>query len=136
MSPEPIVPKSVSLTFRGFELTCQQVESLVGVAPSFTATRGEPTRPGRDILFPRSSVQYSLEFPIGCRLDEMIPALLAKLGGAAHLHDVRDRVTPEFLEFDIFLPIKGSLEQEGGFLSEETLRDLVDLRATLSFGFV
>jgi hypothetical protein len=136
MNSRPVALKSVTLCLRGFELTSQQVESIVGIAASGIGNRGEPVKPGVKTLLKRSYVSFSLEFAGGCRLDEMIPALLANLGGAAHLCEVRDQVAPEFFEFDIFLPIKGSVEQEGGFLSAATLGDLSLLRATLSFQFV
>lgn len=128
--------RSISLTFRGFELTPQEVESFVGVTATRLGNRGEPVKPGVKALLKRSVVKYSLEFSGGCRLDEMVPVLMQHLGGINHLCNVRDRVSPEFFEIDIVLPIKGSEEQEGGSLPPEVIADLYTLRASLSFQFL
>lgn len=128
--------RSISLTFRGFEFTPQEVESFVGVTATRLGSRGEPVKPGVKALLKRSVVKYSLEFPKGCRLDEMVPSLVQHLGGISHLCNARDRVLPEFFEIDIVLPIKGSDEQEGGFLPLEVIANLYTLRASLSFQFL
>jgi len=128
--------RSISLTFRGFELTPQEVESFVGVTATRLGKQGEPVKPGVKTLLKRPIVKYSLEFPYGCRMAEMIPALVQHLGGISHLCKVRDRVLPEFFEIDIVLPIKGSEEQEGGSLPSEVIADLYTLRASLSFQFL
>jgi hypothetical protein len=109
---------------------------MIGVAASETGSQGEPVRPGVKTLLKRSFVRVSVEFPDGCRLDEMIPTLFARVGGVNHLCEIRERVSPEFLEIDLLLPVKDSDEQEGGFLPATTLADLNRLRATLSFQFV
>lgn len=136
MTSKQIRFRSISLTFRGFELTPQEVESFVGVTATRLGNRGEPVKPGVKTLLKRSVAKYSLEFPSGCRLDEMVPALMQHLGGISHLCNVRDRVSPEFFEIDIVLPIKGSEEQEGGFFPSEVIADLYNLRASLSFQFL
>ena len=38
--------KSVSLTFRGFDLAAAEVANLLGVAASGLGNRGEPVKPG------------------------------------------------------------------------------------------
>lgn len=136
MNSKPAVFKSISLTFRGFALTPQEVESMVGVTASSLGSRGEPVKPGIRTLLRKSAAKFLVQFPNGCRLDEMFPALLAHLGGVHHLCEVRDKVLPEFFEIDIVLPIKWSEEQEGGFLSPETIADLHLLRVSLSFQFL
>ena len=68
-------------------------------------------------------------------MDEMIPALIERLGGAKNLLAAKNVVSPEFLEIDITMRIVDSEEQEGGFIDTETLAMLVNLGATLSFGF-
>ena len=128
--------KSISLTFRGFDLTPEEVESIAGVATSEKGSKGMPAKPGVRTLLNRSFVQFSVDFPSGCRLNEMIPALVMHLGGTAHMCAVRDQVAPEFFEVHIVLPIKGSEEQEGGFLSPAVISDLCLLRATLTFAFL
>lgn len=135
MSSIPEV-RSVALCLRGFELTPKQVESIIGVSASESGTRGEPVRSGVKSLLKRSFVRFSVEFPDGCRLDEMIPTLLTHLGGVNHLCEVRDQIKPEFLEIDMVLPVKSSDEQEGGFLPPPTLVELSLLGASLSFQFL
>ena len=136
MNSKPARFKSISLTFRGFELPPQEVESIVGFPASTLGTRGKPVKPGVRTLLTRSFAYYSIEFPNGCRLDEMIPALLTHLGGVKHLCEVRDKVLPEFFEIDFVLPIKRSEEQEGGFLPPATIADVNLLKASLSFQFL
>ncbi len=131
-----LVIKSVTLCLRGFELTPKQVESIIGVTTSESGTRGEPVRSGVKSLLKRSFVRFSVEFPDGCRLDEMIPTLLTHLGGVNHIREVRDQIKPEFLEVDMVLPVKSSDEQEGGFLPPPTLVELSLLGASLSFQFL
>lgn len=128
--------KSISLTFRGFDISPQEVQSIVGVTASSLGSRGEPIKVGVKSLLKRSFVQFSLEFPGGCRLDEMLPALMSHLGGVHHLCDVRNQVRPEFFELDLVLPIKGSEEQDGGFLPPSTIADLNLLKVSVSFQFL
>jgi len=136
MNSKRVRPKSVALSLRGFELAPEQVESIVGLPVSEAGTKGERAKPGVKTLLKRSFVRFAIEFPDTCRIDEMIPALLAKLGGVSHLCEVRDRVLPEFFEIDLTLPVKNSEDQEGGFLPPSTLADLSRLRASLSFQFI
>jgi len=135
LSLSPLIFKSAALCLRGFASTPQQVESMIGVTASETGSQGQPVRPGVKTLLKRSFVRVSIQFPDGCRLDEMIPALLARVGGVDHLIETIERVAPEYVEIDLVLPVKGSDEQEGGFLPATTLADLGRLRASLSFQF-
>jgi len=128
--------KAISLTLRGFNATPQEVEAIVGVSASKLGSRGEPVKPNVKTLLRRSFTKFSMQFPNDCRLDEMVPALLTHLGGVDHLCEVREQVQPDFFEIDIVLPIKGSEEQEGGFLSPTTIADLCILRVSLSFQFL
>lgn len=135
MSSIPVI-KSVALCLRGFELAPNQVESMIGVSATESGVRGEPVRPGVKSLLKRSFIRFSVEFPDGCRLDEMIPTLLNHLGGVNHIREVRDQIKPEFLEIDMVLPVKSSDEQEGGFLPPKTLFELSLLGASVSFQFL
>jgi hypothetical protein len=128
--------KSISLTFRGFDISPQEVQLIVGVTASSFGSRSEPVKQGVKSLLKRSFANFSVEFPNGCRLDEMFPALMSHLGGVHHLCDVRDRVRPEFFELDIVLPVKGSEEQEGGFLPPAIIADLFLLKVNLTFQFL
>ena len=125
----------VSLTLRGFECTAEQAQELLGLPADHVGTRGLTTKPGRTPL-KRSFVQYSVEFPTPPLVSDMVPAILARTGGVDRLCAVRDTINPEFLEIDLTLPVKHSLEQVGGFISHESIADLNRLRATLSFGIL
>ena len=126
---------SVSLTMRGFDCTPEQAQDLVGFPAESLGTRGLPTKPGRTPL-KRSFVRYSVKFSDPPRIDQMVPAILARTGGVDHLCVVRDAIKPEFFEIDLSLPVKNSLEQEGGFISLESIADLNRLRSTISFGIL
>lgn len=132
--PELLRPKFIaSVTFRGFEMPSSQLESLVGVAATELGTRGTPRKPGTTPL-QRSFATWKLAFPDAALLEEMIPALLARVGGADHLHAVQQRVSAEFLEVDVALWVKDSQDQEGGFIDAESIAMLAKMGATLSFG--
>ncbi|WP_139210279.1 hypothetical protein [Pseudomonas delhiensis] len=121
---------------RGIELNPKQVELMFGVAASELGIRGELARPTVKTRLKRSFVRFSLMFPNSCRMDEMIPALWIHLGGMDRICEIKEKIKPECLEVDLVLPIKGSEEQEGGFLSTSTLAELCLLGVTLSFQFV
>ncbi len=127
--------KSVALIFRGFELSVEEVEALVGVSATRCGTRGEPVRAGVKTLLIRSYVGYTHEFEDDCPLDDMVRSLLNKLGGVDHLCRVRAAVQPEFLEMDFKLPVKRSDEVQDGFLSPSVIASVFALQATVSFGF-
>lgn len=136
MKPKFSRKKSISLTFRGFDLNPWELESLVGVKASLIGIRGKPIKSGVMTPLLRSCVIFSIDFPKDRRLDEMFPALFAQLGGVNHLCSVRDLVRPEFFEINVVLPIKKSPEQEGGEFPPEIIKDLYLLRASLSFEFL
>ena len=106
--------KTASLTFRGFDVSPEDVESWLGVKATYLGVRGYPVRSGVKTTLNRSAASFSVESPNAVPLHEMIPALLAHVGGVDHLCNVRDKVKPEYLEIDLALPIKFSEEQEGG----------------------
>lgn len=128
--------KSVALCLRGFELNPAQAEAIIGVSASELGARGEPVKPGVKSLLRRSFVRYSVEFSQDCRIDEMIPALWAYVGGFDKIKNATGKVKPEFLEIDLVLAVKNSDEQEGGFLPPETLAELSLLGASLTFQFL
>lgn len=128
--------KSISLTFRGFDLSPSDVELIVGRASSSTGTKGKKTKPQVTTILPRSFVQFEIELPNNCCIDDMVPQLIVFLGGIDNICRARDQIQPEFLEIDITLPIKGSDEQDDGYFSLEVLRDINTLRATLGLSFL
>jgi hypothetical protein len=128
--------RSASLTFRGFGLTPEEVQCIVGVTAESSGIRGNPVRQGVATLLERSFTRYEVEFVDGCRLDEMIPKLLGSLGGVNHLSQAKEKISPEFIEINLVLPVKYSEEQEGGFLPPSTLTEIAQLEASLSFEFL
>jgi hypothetical protein len=127
--------KSISLIFRGFDLTSQEVALLVGVAASRLGNRGESVKPGVKTVLTRSYVGFSMDFQNDYLLVDMIPALLAYLGGIHHLCRIRNQIQPEFFEIDFDLPVRKSDEPQEGFLPQAVIADVFVLRASLSFGF-
>lgn len=127
--------KSVSLTFRGFDIPSEEVASLLGVAASRLGNRGEPVKAGVKTLLTRSYTIFSMEFASDYDLNEMLPALLARLGGTDRLLNMRDEVQPEYLEIHFDLPVRESEESQDGYLSEEVIAHVFRLKASLSFGF-
>jgi len=106
---------------------------MMGVPATELGAKGTPRKPGTKPLR-HSFAAWQLTFPDSTRLDEMLPALLAWLGGTERLCSVRQAVAPELLEFDISMWIKDSDEQEGGFLDASTIAALAQVGATLSIG--
>ena len=127
--------KSVELCFRGFSLSPAQVESMIGIPAADSGTKGKPVKPDVKTILKRSFVNFPIAFARDDRLSEMISELLKHVGGVDHICEVRDKVLPEFLEINFILPVKGSEQQEGGFLPSATLAILCQLRASLSFSF-
>lgn len=127
--------KSVSLTFRGFDMAAEEVAHLVGVAASRLGNRGEPVKAGIKRLLTRSYTIFSMDFASDYDLNDMLPALFARLGGAERLLNLRNEVRPEFLEIHFDLPARESDDSQDGYLSETVIADVFQLKASLSFGF-
>lgn len=135
MSSSPTRRKSVSLTFRDFNIAAEELVTLVGAAPSRFGNRGESVKPGIKTLLTRSYAIFSRDFEGGFELNDMLPALLAGLGGVDHLFQIRNQVKPEFLEIHFDLPVMKSDESQDGYLSEAVVADTFRLGASLSFGY-
>ena len=127
--------KSVSLTFRGFEVEPDIIEQLMGAKANSIGRIGSPIKAGVKTLLKRSFVEFSVSFSKDSRLDEMIPILLSHLGGVNNITMVREYVLPEFFEINFTLPIKSSDEQESGFIPAEVIMNVFKLGCSLSFDF-
>jgi hypothetical protein len=128
--------RSISLTFRGFEINPQEIEFMLSKPALLLGIKGQQIKQGFPGTFKRSAIKFGIDFPDNIRLAEMGPALITNLGGIEHINDVKNKVSPEFIEFDIVLGIKNSKEQEGGHISAEMICALNKLGATLSFQFL
>ncbi|WP_377161134.1 hypothetical protein ACFJIX_14350 [Roseateles sp. UC29_93] len=126
--------KSVTLIFRGFDMKAEDVVRLVGGAAS-CGNRGEPVKPGVSTLLSRSYARFSMDFTSDDELNDMLPALLALLGGGDRIRQLREQVQPEFLEFHVDLPARTSEDSQEGYLDESVIASLFQLKATISFGF-
>jgi hypothetical protein len=127
--------KSVSLTFRGFDVPAEEVAKLLGVAASRLGNRGEPVKQGVKTLLTRSYVIFSSTFASDYELSNMLPALLTNLGGVDRVLWLKDEVRPEFLEIHFDLPVQQSEDSQDGYLSEEAIADAFRLKACFSFSF-
>lgn len=127
--------KSASLTFRGFEIPAEDVARLAAIPASRLGNRGEPVKPGVKTLLTRSYILFSMDFASDADLNEMLPTLVARLGGVQKLLAMREEVRPEFLEFHIDLPTRTSEDSQDGYLLEAVIADLFRLNATISFAF-
>lgn len=127
--------KSVSLTFRGFDIASEEVARLMGVAASRLGNRGEPVKVGVRTLLTRSYTMFSMDFVSDYDLNDMFPVLLARLGGADRLLKMQEEVQPQFLEIHFDLPVRESEESQDGYLSETVIANVFQLKASLSFGF-
>lgn len=135
MSSPNVRRKSISLTFRGFALAAEEVVDLVGATASRLGNRGEPVKPGVKTLLTRSYAIFSMSFASDYELNDMLPTLLTHLGGLGRLVQIRNKLSPEFVEIHFDLPVAESEEPQDGYLSEAVVADISQLRASLSFGF-
>lgn len=135
MNSSPSRKKSVSLTFRGFAISAEEVANLLGAPASGLGNAGEPVKMGVKTLLVRSYAIFSMNFASDCELSDMLPALLLQLGGFERVLKIRDEVRPEFLEIHFDLPTRASDESQDGYLSETVIAEAFQLQASLSFGF-
>ncbi len=127
--------KSVSMTFRGFDIQAEDVVALVGVAASRSGNRGEPVKPGVKTLLSRSYVKFSRGFASDEELSDMLPALFAHVGGTDRIKGVLDVVRPEFVEIHFDLPVRQSEDSQDGYLQERSVWEASQLKASISFSF-
>ncbi len=127
--------KLVSLTFRGFDCTAQEVAILINAVASRLGNRGEPVRPQVKTTLSRSYVQYSMHFSNDHALCDMLPTFLEYLGGVDHLCQVQKKAQPEFSEFHFDLPVKESDGSQEGYFSTTDIANIFKLKASISLGF-
>jgi hypothetical protein len=127
--------QSIELVFRGFSVSPEEVEALMGVRARRLVQKNA-IQPDGISPFKRSAISFTVDFSKGCVFFEMLPTLLKHLKGVDNICKVRDIIQPEFLEIDIALPIKDLNELRGRSFDLESIADLYKLRATLSFSFL
>lgn len=130
-----MVKRSVVIAFRGFQISPSVAEDIIGVRAGLKAEKGDLVRPTSTTRYTRSVVRYSVELSDDASLRDVVPKLLEGLGGLENLVRARDIICPEYIDFSIYWPAASSEAQEGGEIPYESLRDLVELRCGLSFGF-
>lgn len=132
----PMREKSISITFRGFEINADALVAMFNVKPDSAVNKGERMWPRLERRAIKSYVIFSLNLPRDFQLCNMLPTLFEYMGGAEHIYNVKTQVFPEFLEIDFDLPTSKNHEQsQDGFLSETAIKDVTKLKASLSFSF-
>jgi hypothetical protein len=127
---------AVSLTFRGFDKSLEQVQQILGSNDCKIGMRGDPVKLGAKTRLTKSYVRYNLEFKCQPNIYDIVPKIISYAGGLDYLHTLKEKIAPEHLELNIVMPIKNSLEQEGGFISPESIADINRLGGSLSFEFL
>lgn len=124
--------KEVSLTLRGFDVLPQDVEKAVGRAGARTGTVGLPVKPGVKTLLKRSFVKYAIEMTSSDSLRDSIHKLFESVGGCDNIKRACEAIRPEFVELNIYLPVRNSDEQEGGIITSDIIELLAQIRCSLT----
>lgn len=127
---------AVSLTFRCFKHSKEMIKKILGEGSYEIGMRGFPVKEKVQTLLKKSYVRSSIEFQTPPNIFEVIPAIIVHVGGVERIQSLKEQLLPEFFEVNIVMPIKSSLEQEGGFISIESIKDLYSMDALLSFEFL
>jgi hypothetical protein len=127
---------AVSLTLRGFEQSKDIIAQILDSDDYKIGLCGEAVKPGVETLLKKSYIRFSVEFSSPPNIFDIVPAIISHSGGADYLCTAREEIQPEYTEINIVMPIKQSLEQEGGFISKESIKDIERLCASLSFEFL
>jgi hypothetical protein len=125
--------KSLSITFRGFDIPAEEVVRLAGVTPELFGNQGAPKRPGSKTLLSKSYVIFSKDLLEDSDLAESFSDFVSELGGIAKITQLKQLVKPEFVEFNFYLPSRTSEIIQDGYLSHENIEILYKLRATIGF---
>lgn len=127
--------REISLSLRGFEAKSGEARVFFLVEPSLAGDAGDPTRPGLSTTFRSNFLLYRLDFEVNVFWDEAIEALVQNLGGWNKLESAVAQLQPSAVQFNFYLPIKNSDEQESGAIRSSTIAHLASTRAGLSFEF-
>jgi hypothetical protein len=127
---------AVSLTFRGFDQSLDIVQKMLGNDDCKIGMRGDSVKLGSKTLLTKSYVKYNFEFECQPNIFDIVPKIITHAGGVSYLYSLKNKIDPEYLELNIVMPIKNSLEQEGGFISPESIAEINRLGASLSFEFL
>jgi hypothetical protein len=127
---------AVSLTFRGFDQSLELVQQVLGNNDCKIGMRGDPVKLGAKARLAKSYVKYNFEFKCQPNIFEIVPKIISHAGGLDYLFTLKEKIAPEHIELNIVMPIKNSLEQEGGFISPESIADINRLGASLTFEFL
>lgn len=128
-------PKSVSMTFREFNMPAEEVARLAGVTPELSGNQGEPKRPGSKTLLNKSYVIFSKSLPEDSDMAEDLSFFLSELGGVEKIMHIKEVVNPKFIEFNFYLPSRTSETIQDGYLSCENIEAMYNLKATIGFNY-
>jgi hypothetical protein len=77
--------KSISVTFRGFDIAAEEVIRIVGLTPELFGNKGEPKRPSLKPLLSQSYTIFSIALPEDSGIAENFSALIMNMGGADNI---------------------------------------------------
>ncbi len=128
-------PKAISVTFRGFSISAEEVVGLVGLRPELFGNKGEPKRLGFKTVLNKSYAIFSKNLLEESNISDDLTALVLQLGGIDEILLLQKKINPEFTEFNFYLPSRTSEIIQDGYLSQENIEVLYKLRATVGFNF-
>jgi hypothetical protein len=121
-----------TLSLRGFPLEPNDVARQFGLEATTKGARGEPTKSRRS-TYRSSFVEFSVELAVDARIVDMIPALVAYLGGVDKVLEVIRAVQPEEVMIELLLPIRFSDSVEDGYIDVESISAAHRMRAGIGF---
>lgn len=128
--------RTISLSIRGFDVQPEEVVRLIGVEPNLLGKKGDQIRPGVTGVWKKNVVLYERPIIKYNSWDQAISSLIEEVGGVEKLQAMKGRIDPEFILFDLKLPVRSSDEQEDGAIGSDTMRAISSIGADLAFSFV
>ncbi|WP_440813989.1 hypothetical protein ACTACJ_09225 [Pseudomonas syringae] len=116
-------------------MLAEDVVRLVGLAPELFGNQGEPKRPGFKTKLNKSYAIFSKDLEDDSDMEEEFSALIFLLGGVENIIRLQSIISPEFTEFNFYLPSRASDIIQDGYLSRDNIKKLNDLNASIGFGF-
>ncbi|KPZ05576.1 hypothetical protein ALO41_200007 [Pseudomonas amygdali pv. ulmi] len=128
-------PKSISVTFRGFDISAAEVVRIVGLTPELFGNKGEPKRPGLKSVISLSYTIFSISLPEDSDMADNFASLIMHMGGKDNIIQLQNIIKPDFTEFNFYIPSRTSEIIQDGYLSQDCIGMLHELNATVGFNF-
>lgn len=129
---KPKRTKEISLTFRGFGVSPEDIESIIGRKCARAGVKGLPVKPGVRTVLKKSFVKFSTGMTDADGINGAIVRLFDYVGGFSNVAKVCDVIKPEHVELNLYLPVRDSVEQEGGVITAQVLKSLADLACDIT----